>query len=191
LRDAATVDGRALPVAGSLVLSSDIATALKRDGPRTTALSLAAVLAICGLAFRSARLSAAAVVSVLAGVVLMLGAMAWGNQHLNFSNFVALPITFGIGADYAINVLKRHQSESDKSLANALSATGGAVALCSLTTIIGFSSLLIAQNRALFSFGVFAVAGEVACLATALLLLPSALAIGTGSVRVPRAATAP
>jgi predicted RND superfamily exporter protein len=36
---------------------------------------------------------------------------------------------------------------------------------------------LIAQNRALFSFGLFAVAGELACLATALIALPAALAI--------------
>jgi len=37
------------------------------------------------------------------------------------------------------------------------------------------SSLLAAQNRALFSFGLFAVAGEVACLVTAILALPAAL----------------
>ncbi|MCA9644990.1 MAG: hypothetical protein KC492_30080, partial [Myxococcales bacterium] len=58
----------------------------------------------------------------------------------------------------------------------AVSHTGGAVALCSVTTIIGFGSLLVAQNQALFSFGLFAVAGEIACLATAVLSLPSAIA---------------
>jgi predicted RND superfamily exporter protein len=53
--------------------------------------------------------------------------------------------------------------------------TGGAVALCSLTTILGYASLLIARNQALFSFGVLAVLGEVACLAAALLALPAVL----------------
>jgi hypothetical protein len=177
LRRAASFDGQSLPVAGSLLLSSDIATAMKRDAPRSTALSLTAVLIIAALAFHSARLSAAAVSSVLVGVILMLGAMAWTGQRLNFSNFVALPITFGIGADYAINMLKRYQEQGGGDLRSALSATGGAVALCSLTTIIGFGSLLVAQNRALFSFGVFAVAGELACLATALLALPAALVL--------------
>jgi predicted RND superfamily exporter protein len=35
----------------------------------------------------------------------------------------------------------------------------------------------MAQNRALFSFGVFAIAGEVACLAAAVLALPALLTL--------------
>ena len=148
-----------------------------RDGPRATALALVLVLAICILAFRSVSLSLAAVASLFVGVVTMLGVMAWLGERLNFSNFVALPITFGIGADYSINVLKRYQQDGKLDLHGALRATGGAVALCSATTIIGYGSLLVAQNQALFSFGVFAVAGEIACLATAVLALPAALLI--------------
>ena len=61
------------------------------------------------------------------------------------------------------------------SIAEALRTTGGAVGLCSLTTIIGYGSLLFAQNRALFSFGVVAVLGEIACLTTAIVVLPAVL----------------
>ena len=57
----------------------------------------------------------------------------------------------------------------------ALRSTGGAVGLCSMTTIIGYSSLLLAQNRGLYLFGVVAVLGEVTCLVTALTLLPAGL----------------
>ncbi len=31
--------------------------------------------------------------------------------HLNFLNFVALPITIGIGAEYAHNLMQRYRSE--------------------------------------------------------------------------------
>lgn len=174
LRTAASVDGQHAPVAGSLLLSSDIVTAMKSDGPRATALSLGAVLVICVLSFRSVALSLLAVASLFIGVTIMLGSMAWSGMRLNFSNFVTLPITFGIAADYSINMLKRYQSEGRLDFEAALASTGGAVALCSATTIIGFGSLLVAQNMALFSFGVFAVAGEVACLATAVIVLPAA-----------------
>ncbi len=47
--------------------------------------------------------------------------------------------------------------------------------LCSFTTIIGYGALLVADNQALQSFGRYAMAGEVACLATAMLLLPATL----------------
>ncbi|HLV20707.1 MAG TPA: MMPL family transporter [Polyangiaceae bacterium] len=178
LRAAAEVDGAQAPVAGSLLLASDIASAMKADGPRATALSLIAVLVICVAAFRSLKLSLLALLSLFMGVLLMLGGMSLSGERLNFSNFVALPITFGIGADYAINMLKRFQLEAGEAndsagMTAALANTSGAVALCSATTIIGFGSLLIAQNRALFSFGVLAVAGEIACLLTAVVLLPA------------------
>jgi len=54
-----------------------------------------------------------------------------------------------------------------------LGGTGSAVALCSLTTIIGYSSLLSASNPALRSFGMVADLGEACCLAAALTILPA------------------
>jgi predicted RND superfamily exporter protein len=192
LRQAATVDAGPRPVAGSLPLSNDIATVMNADGPRATLLSLCAVLGICWLAFRvrgrtglgrygldlgSTAYSAAAIASLFLGVLFMMGVLAWSGQRINFSNFVALPITFGIGADYSINMLRRYQTEGSSSLMSGLGNTSGAVALCSATTVIGFGSLLMAQNRALFSFGVFAIAGELACLATGVLVLPALLAL--------------
>lgn len=49
--------------------------------------------------------------------------------------------------------------------------------MCSATTIIGYGSLLLARNRALFSFGVFAVSGELTCLITAVCALPALLVL--------------
>jgi predicted RND superfamily exporter protein len=170
------------------LISSDIAKAMMADGPRAAALSLGAVLVICWLAFRGSgvkgrlgvhrarlRMSMASMASLFVGVLLTLGLVAWTGERLNFSNFVALPITFGVSADYAINMLRRYQAEPQSSLAVALSRTGGAVVLCSAATIIGYGSLIMAQNRALFSFGVLAIAGELMCLATAVIGLPAAL----------------
>ena len=51
----------------------------------------------------------------------------------------------------------------------------GAVTLCSYTTVIGYGSLVLADNQALQSFGRLAMIGELACLYAALLFLPSLL----------------
>jgi predicted RND superfamily exporter protein len=200
VREAANAQAGNIDVAGTVLLSSDIARALRSDGPRAALLSLIAVLGICLVAFRPrARLDAgtgfhrrawalalAAVGSLFVGVLMMLGALAWAGARLNFSNFVALPITFGIAADYSINILKRYQAEGKLELRRVFVGTGGAVALCSATTIIGFGSLLVAQNRALFSFGVFAVAGEFACLITAVVVLPAVLLLIERRQKEPR-----
>ncbi len=175
VREASEYRGQKSAVAGALLLSGDIASAMRSDGPLATELSLAVVLVICLLAFRSITMSLSAMISLFVGVSVMLGGLAWIGAKLNFSNFIAMPITFGIAADYSINLLRRYQSENNPDPRPAVLGSGGAVALCSGTTIVGFGSLLIAQNRALFSFGVMAVAGEIACLTTAVILLPSAI----------------
>ena len=57
----------------------------------------------------------------------------------------------------------------------ALAEVGPAVTLCSWTSIIGYSTLVIASNRALRSFGWYAVVGEMTCLCTALVMVPAFL----------------
>src|SRR5262249_39292737 len=89
----------------------------------------------------------------------------------------ALPITLGVGADYAANIWARMRAHRDEPIERVLADTGSAVALCSLTTIIGYSSLLMSHNRALRSFGVLADLGELTCLAAALVAMPAMLSL--------------
>lgn len=166
--------------AGPLLLSSDLAHAMRADGPRVTLLSFGCVLVICIAAFgvvgrQAWAFSGLSVATLLLGVSFMLGLLAWTGAKLNFSNFVALPITFGISADYSINMLRRFQSETETA-DERLSHTSGALALCSATTVIGWGALLLAENQALFSFGLFAISGELASLLAAVLALPPILA---------------
>jgi hypothetical protein len=123
--------------------------------------------------FRRVRSAALVLASLLAGMLWMGGAGAALGLKLNFLNFVALPITLGIGVDYAVNIFARVGAEPAGSGVRALAETGSAVALCSTTTIIGYSSLFIASNGALRSFGKLADLGEVGCLLAALLFVPS------------------
>lgn len=166
--------------AGPLLLSSDLADAMRADGPRVTLLSFLCVIGICVAAFgvvtrQAWAFSGLSVAALLLGVSFMLGLLAWTGAKLNFSNFVALPITFGISADYSINMLRRFQSEGE-STDERLSHTSGALALCSAMTVIGWGALLLVENQALFSFGVFAISGELASLVAAVLALPAVLA---------------
>ncbi|HEX7625255.1 MAG TPA: RND transporter, partial [Anaeromyxobacteraceae bacterium] len=75
--------------------------------------------------------------------------------------------------------------EGPDSLQRVLRETGGAVALCSLTTIIGYASLLVADNQALRGFGLLASLGEVACFTAALFALPAWLLRPEGCTPAP------
>ena len=112
--------------------------------------------------------------SLLTGVIWLAAGVMALDVKINFANFVAFPITFGIGVDYAVNMMARYQQGSH--LKGDISSTAGAVLLASATTIIGYGSLLFARNRGLFSFGEVAVMGEVCCLVSAIVALPALIA---------------
>jgi predicted RND superfamily exporter protein len=186
LRQAAIVPGDPAPqVAGSLVLSADIIEAIRRDGLLATGCAFALVVFVVALIFRRGRATVYVVGSLCLGVLWLVALTIVTDVKLNFANFIAFPITFGIGVDYAVNIVSRYlQDEGD--VTHAIRSTGGAVGLCSLTTIIGYSSLLLAENRALFSFGLIAVLGEIACLVTAVLVLPAFLVLFDRNFRASR-----
>jgi hypothetical protein len=160
-------------VAGSHPLSADILDSVRRDGVVASAAAFLGVLAVVVILLRGRRSMALVVGSLLLGVLGLGGLMMLFRIRINFANFIAFPITFGIGVDYAVNVASRWELDGRRSMEGAVRTTGGAVTLCSLTTIIGYSSLLLAENRALFLFGLLAVLGEIACLSTAVIVMPA------------------
>ncbi len=176
--------GRAARVAGGPPLTADIIQSMRHDGPLASLLAFLGVLATVVLIFRRGLATPFVVGSLVVGVVWLLAAALFLGIKINFVNFIAFPITFGIGVDYAVNVMARYVRDGARGVEAAIRETGGAVGLCSLTTIIGYSSLLVAKNVGLFLFGLLAVLGEVTCLVTALVLLPAVLGLRAPSVSV-------
>jgi predicted RND superfamily exporter protein len=141
------------------------------DGPRVTVVALLGVTLLILIAF-GVRGALPVLISLAIGIIWLLGVLGRINLKINFMNFVALPITLGVGADYAANIWARLRKERNQ-IVSVIADTGSAVALCSCTTIIGYSSLLMSHNRALRSFGLLADIGEVTCLMAALVALPA------------------
>jgi predicted RND superfamily exporter protein len=166
-------NGKVVETSGSSVVFAAMIRSILRDGPIATAASLIAVLVIICFTIRPAAAAVMALATLLLGVLLMVGGAGWAEVRVTFLNFIALPITFGIGAEYALNVITRYREERD--VVRAVVSTGAAVALCSWTTIVGYGSLLAARNRALQGFGLMAILGEIACLSAAIIALPAVL----------------
>ena len=166
-------NGKVVETSGSAVVFGAMIRSVLRDGPIATVASLIAVIVIVAFTIRPALAVVMAIGTLILGVLLMVGAAGWAQVHVTFLNFIALPITFGIGAEYALNVITRYREE--RAILPAVVSAGAAVALCSWTTIVGYGSLLAARNRALQGFGMMAILGEVACLSAAIVALPALL----------------
>jgi predicted exporter len=144
---------------------------IHRDGPQVTKVALLGVVGLLVLMF-GVRGSLPVLLSLALGMAWMGGMLGYLQVKLNFMNFVTIPITLGIGAEYAANIWARLRHEGPGAIGEVIANTGSAVALCSTTTMIGYSTLLLASNRALRSFGLAADIGEITCLIAALLFLP-------------------
>jgi hypothetical protein len=164
--------------------------AMTQDGPKATATamigSVLVVLLVLGVG-KEARVTLAC---AGLGVMGMLTA-AWAmGIKVNFLDFVALPITIGIGVDYGVNIVARaRQTGGAHAGRRALVSTGPVVTLCSYTTVVGYASLLFSQNRGIHTFGLSAMIGELTCLSAAILLAPAL--IDFGAARPPSPASKP
>ena len=164
---------KTLATSGSAVVFSGMIRSILHDGPLATGASLLVVLLFSFLIMRPRSAALAASATLLVGVVWMVGIAGAAEVKITFLNFIALPITFGIGAEYGLNVAQRYRDDRD--MVRAVGSTGAAVALCSWTTIVGYGSLLAASSRALRGFGLMAILGEISCLAAALVAMPAVI----------------
>jgi hypothetical protein len=167
-------DGREVPTASRATVFAEMIRAMETDGPRATLGALLSVAVVVVIATGNVGATLAVLATLFGGVLLTLGGAAWSDTRLNFLNFVALPLTFGIGVDYGINLYDRMKYHGGDPAA-AVRSVGGAMALCSFTTVVGYGALLSHDNQAMQSFGRIAMAGELSCLGVAMLLMPASL----------------
>jgi predicted RND superfamily exporter protein len=171
--------GEVIVGSGRAVIFADMLEGVIEESPKAIVLSFIGTVVVVILSFAGARggLRATLLVlgSLLVGLAWMGGTMAVLGVRLNFLNFIAFPITVGIGVDYAINVVHRWRVEGPGQLPRIVRETGGAVVLCSLTTTLGYLALLRSVNMAVRSFGLAAVIGEIACLLAVMVVLPACL----------------
>ncbi len=174
-REVKLPSGEVIRGSGDPVIFADMLINVGEDAPKAILLSLLGTFLVIVFAFRGKSSGWLALMALAMGVVWLVAFLALRDIRLNFLNFVALPISIGVGADYAINVMKRRQLEGDEVLYSVLVQTGGAVVLCSLTTTLGYLALLLSINRAVQSFGLAAAIGEVTTVLAAVLILPAIL----------------
>jgi len=162
--------GKHITSSGPAVVFADIITTIRHDGPIVTLVAGAALALMVLLVVGRNRRAVAVLAGTASGSLVMVAICALAGIKINFLDFVALPIALGLGIDYAINVAER--ADRDDPL-TALRSTGGTVFVCSLTTMIGYASLLVSSNLAIRGFGLASLIGEITCVVAALTIVPA------------------
>ena len=151
---------------------------LGRDGRVATMLTLIVVFILLWIDFGSLKYSLIAMIPLVIGGVWMVGLLHTLGLTFNIVNVMGIPMIVGIGIDDGVHLFHRYKVEGFDKSRKVLASTGKAILLTSLTTMIGFGSLMIAKYRGFFSLGALLVLGVGMCFITTVLFLPALLGIG-------------
>ncbi len=133
-----------------------------------------AVIALLMIDLGSLRLVALALVPVAISAVQLCGWLVAWRIPFNAANMIVLPLIIGIGIDDGVHIM--HDFAQRGARAFRLSAsTTLAVILTSLTTMVGFGSMAIADHRGLYSLGIVLMTGVGLCLWHSWFTLPAIL----------------
>ena len=172
LIDALRQDDPDIVVTGTNVISQELRAVFRSDAPRGVMIGLAIVFVLLLVDFRSLKLTLIALAQLICGVIIMLGGIYLIGWQLNFANAFVATMILGVGIDYSIHLVHRMNMNGGL-VDDGTLETGKAVVLAALTNIAGFGTLAFGNYPALKSFGLVASIGSLACLITALTLVPA------------------
>lgn len=171
-------------VTGMPVLGRFMIDLSKRALWITAGLSAFAVVLLVLLDLRSPTWSALALLPTVLSTAATLTAMRLLGIDFNPLNVMAVPVLLGTAVDTGAHIVHRFRQE-DGDLDRTLAGSGAAVALCVLTTIVGFGALMFTSHRGLASFGIVLALGSTFSLIFSLLVLPALLKLA--AARLPLA----
>jgi hopanoid biosynthesis associated RND transporter like protein HpnN len=134
--------------------------------------------------FRSWKASLAAILPMFLGLAMMFGIFGWLDLPLNPANMIVLPLILGIGIDDGVHLIHDYRNKKHR-LYRMTGSTATSILITSLTTMVGFGSMMIASHRGLQSLGRVLVIGVTCCLITSIIILPILLSLWTRHEVVP------
>ncbi|RMF57096.1 MAG: hypothetical protein D6748_11990 [Calditrichaeota bacterium] len=170
-----TRDGRVFHASSSNIILADMLVILTREGRLAILITFLVVFLIVWIDFRSFRSALIVLSPLILGIIWMGGMMYLLGMKMNFFNIVVIPSVIGIGVDNGVHIYYRYLEEGRGSLYHVLKTTGLAILMTNLTTIVGYSGLIMARHPGLNSIGDLAVIGISSTFLTAIIVLPSLL----------------
>ncbi len=131
--------------------------------------------------YRSLKSLLLSTLPLLIGLAILSGVMVIFGLDFNFLNLIVLPMIIGIGIDDGVHFTNTFRNMDASDMPRAMSQTGRAVVLTSLTTLVGFGSISLSHYPGLRSMGYVAIIGITGCLFATIIVLPAIFAISKRS----------
>ena len=120
-------------------------------------------------------------IGVVGAIIWCMGFMGWVGKDIDLLTDLLAPILFVVGMADIIHFVTRYSQELQEgkdrkdAMISTLKEIGMAILLTSITTAIGFASLMISKVPPIRMFGMFAALGVLFAYIIAVILMPNAL----------------
>jgi hypothetical protein len=171
VHDVQSVDPEAT---GNPMLVYEGSLQMRRSYEQATKYALLTILPFVFLNFLDLH-SVLAMLPLLLGMLQMYGLMGVLGIPRNPANLIALPLMLGMGMDNGVHITHDFLRQHGRYRMSA--STGAAVVLNTLTTMVGFAVLLLADHRGLQSLGRVLTIGMGCCLFSSMIPLPAILTL--------------
>ena len=170
IRQLRTVDP---DVTGSPIIGYESIGAMQAGYIEAAWYAFLTILVVTFLALRRVTDALLAVLPLGLGMIWTAGLMWLWDVQFNLANMVAAPLIIGIGVENGIHLVHRFRVGRDVSVVSLIAgSTGQAVVLFSLTTMVGFGSLMVAQYYGIFSMGLLLTLAVGSVLIASIVILP-------------------
>ncbi|MCX7803819.1 MAG: MMPL family transporter [Planctomycetota bacterium] len=176
-------DGISVRTTSARMVGIEMRDAMLEDISRLMIILAALTAAVLLAAMRSLLRSVLALVPLVCALIgALAGSALMGDVlnvclSLNVVNMVVFPILVGTGIDAGIYIVTAFFGRAGRNVEAVLVHTGRAVAICLLTTMVGFGSCALGSYTGLVAFGYVSLSGFAACLFGALVVLPAILSL--------------
>jgi hopanoid biosynthesis associated RND transporter like protein HpnN len=159
-------------VTGSPVIGYESIRAMKEGYIEGGFYALVAILVVTFFSLRRVADALLAMLPLGLGIIWTAGLMWLFDLQFNLANLVAVPLIIGIGVENGIHIVHRFREEGESGPTLVAGSTGQAVTLFSLTTMVGFGSLMVARYYGIFSMGLLLTVAVGSVLVASLTVLP-------------------
>ncbi len=184
--------GAEVLITGLPALRLEIVRGIQRDQVVFTTVGLLLGGLIALAVFRSFIPALLVGVGPVLGAVWTLGSMGWLGEPIDVINNVVPVLILVIGMTDSVHLVRAFQQarskgvEVDPAVMEALRRVGPACAMTSLTTVVGFSSLALADLEIVRRFGLTCALGLALCFLAVITTVPLATSSRIG-LRIPAA----
>ncbi len=179
------VDDRAVHMTSYVLIIYELKDSVQGDLALCTGIVAGIVLIMLLVALRRPVFVLLALSPVVMGAAFMLVVMKVASKilgasgsgvalDLNYINVLVFPVLIGIGVDNAVHLIIRARQDN-LDVTGAVTETGRALVLCSLTTMLGFLSLTTCPHWGIRSLGIVVAIGMGFVMLVSVLFVPAVM----------------